>query len=105
MLYLPKNEEGQGLVEYALILVLVVVVVVAIVVILGLAAGAAGGVEKREGRLGSPTGGLLEREDDTKVDTLVLASTDNCITLCQMNQRARRPASRRGASPRRALAM
>ena len=35
MLYLPKNEEGQGLVEYALILVLVVVVVVAIVVILG----------------------------------------------------------------------
>jgi pilus assembly protein Flp/PilA len=36
MLYLPKNEEqGQGLVEYALILVLVAVVVIAILVILG----------------------------------------------------------------------
>ncbi len=35
MLYLPKNEEGQGLVEYALILVLVVIVVVAIVAIMG----------------------------------------------------------------------
>ncbi len=35
MLYLPKNEEGQGLVEYALILVLVVIVVVTIVAIMG----------------------------------------------------------------------
>ncbi|MGB8644931.1 MAG: pilus assembly protein [Anaerolineae bacterium] len=34
MLYLPR-EEGQGLVEYALILVLVVMVVVAIVAIMG----------------------------------------------------------------------
>ena len=34
MLYLPR-EEGQGLVEYALILVLVAVVVIAILVILG----------------------------------------------------------------------
>ncbi len=34
MLYLPQ-EEGQGLVEYALILVLVVIVVVAIVVLMG----------------------------------------------------------------------
>ncbi|HEY6041229.1 MAG TPA: Flp family type IVb pilin [Anaerolineae bacterium] len=34
MLYLPR-EEGQGLVEYALILVLVAVVVVAILAILG----------------------------------------------------------------------
>ena len=35
MLYLPKHEEGQGLVEYALILVLVVIVVVAIVALMG----------------------------------------------------------------------
>ena len=35
MLYLPKNEEGQGLVEYALILVLVAIVVIAILAILG----------------------------------------------------------------------
>jgi pilus assembly protein Flp/PilA len=35
MLYLPKNEEGQGLVEYALILVLVAIVVIAILVIMG----------------------------------------------------------------------
>ncbi len=35
MLYLPKNEEGQGLVEYALILVLVVIVVVAILTLMG----------------------------------------------------------------------
>jgi len=35
MLYLPKHEEGQGLVEYALILVLVVIVVIAIVAIMG----------------------------------------------------------------------
>ena len=35
MLYLPKHEEGQGLVEYALILVLVVIVVVAILTLMG----------------------------------------------------------------------
>jgi pilus assembly protein Flp/PilA len=35
MLYLPKQEEGQGLVEYALILVLVAIVVIAILVIMG----------------------------------------------------------------------
>ena len=35
MLYLPKNEEGQGLVEYALILVLVAIVVIAILALLG----------------------------------------------------------------------
>lgn len=37
MLYLPRNrqEEGQGLVEYALILVLVAVVVVFILALLG----------------------------------------------------------------------
>jgi pilus assembly protein Flp/PilA len=34
MLYLPQ-EEGQGLVEYALILVLVAVVVIAILALLG----------------------------------------------------------------------
>ena len=34
MLYLPK-QEGQGLVEYALILVLVAIVVIAILTILG----------------------------------------------------------------------
>ncbi len=34
MLYLPK-EEGQGLVEYALILVLVAIVVIAILLLLG----------------------------------------------------------------------
>ena len=34
MLYAPK-EKGQGLVEYALILVLIAVVVIAILVILG----------------------------------------------------------------------
>jgi len=34
MLYLP-NEEGQGLVEYALILVLVAIVVIAILSVLG----------------------------------------------------------------------
>lgn len=34
MLYLPR-EEGQGLVEYALILVLVAIVVIAILAILG----------------------------------------------------------------------
>lgn len=35
MLYLPRNEEGQGLVEYALILVLVAIVVIAILAIVG----------------------------------------------------------------------
>ncbi len=34
MLFLPK-EEGQGLVEYALILVLVAIVVIAILMLLG----------------------------------------------------------------------
>lgn len=35
MLYLPKHEEGQGLVEYALILVLVAIVVIAILALVG----------------------------------------------------------------------
>lgn len=35
MQYLPRNAEGQGLVEYALILVLVALVVIAILTILG----------------------------------------------------------------------
>lgn len=35
MLSLSKNEEGQGLVEYALILVLVAIVVIAILALLG----------------------------------------------------------------------
>ncbi len=35
MLYRPQNEEGQGLVEYALILVLVAVVVIVVLLILG----------------------------------------------------------------------
>ena len=35
MLYRPHNEEGQGLVEYALILVLVAVVVIVILAVLG----------------------------------------------------------------------
>jgi pilus assembly protein Flp/PilA len=38
MLFLPRNE-GQGLVEYALILVLVAVVVIAILTLLGPAIG------------------------------------------------------------------
>ena len=38
MLFLPR-EEGQGLVEYALILVLVAIVVIAILVLLGPAIG------------------------------------------------------------------
>ncbi len=38
MLYLPR-EEGQGLVEYALILVLVAVVVIIVLVLLGPAIG------------------------------------------------------------------
>jgi pilus assembly protein Flp/PilA len=39
MLFIPR-EEGQGLVEYALILVLVAIVVIAILSILGPAIGA-----------------------------------------------------------------
>jgi len=39
MLYRPQNEEGQGLVEYALILVLVAVVVIVILSLLGPAIG------------------------------------------------------------------
>jgi pilus assembly protein Flp/PilA len=39
MLYRPQNEEGQGLVEYALILVLVAVVVIIILTLLGPAIG------------------------------------------------------------------
>ena len=39
MLYLPQDEEGQGLVEYALILVLVAIVVIAILTLLGPAIG------------------------------------------------------------------
>jgi pilus assembly protein Flp/PilA len=35
MLYRPNQEEGQGLVEYALILVLVAVVVIVILTLLG----------------------------------------------------------------------
>ena len=35
MLYLSRDEEGQGLTEYGLIIFLVVIVVVAIVAILG----------------------------------------------------------------------
>lgn len=35
MIYRPHNEEGQGLVEYALILVLVAVVVIVILALLG----------------------------------------------------------------------
>ena len=38
MLFLPR-EEGQGLVEYALILVLVAVVVIAVLMLLGPAIG------------------------------------------------------------------
>ncbi len=34
MLYLPR-EEGQGLVEYALILVLIAIVVIAVLIVLG----------------------------------------------------------------------
>ena len=39
MLFIPR-EEGQGLVEYALILVLVAIVVIAILTLLGPAIGA-----------------------------------------------------------------
>ncbi|HSR29674.1 MAG TPA: Flp family type IVb pilin [Anaerolineae bacterium] len=38
MLFLPR-EEGQGLVEYALILVLVAIVVIAILILVGPAVG------------------------------------------------------------------
>ena len=38
MLFLPR-EEGQGLVEYALILVLVAIVVIAVLVLVGPAVG------------------------------------------------------------------
>jgi pilus assembly protein Flp/PilA len=39
MLYRPQSEKGQGLVEYALILVLVAVVVIVILSVLGPALG------------------------------------------------------------------
>ena len=39
MLHKPHNDEGQGLVEYALILVLVAVVVIVILALLGPAIG------------------------------------------------------------------
>ncbi len=39
MIYRPQSEEGQGLVEYALILVLVAVVVIVILSLLGPAIG------------------------------------------------------------------
>lgn len=35
MLFQPRNEKGQGLVEYALILVLVAIVVIAVLALLG----------------------------------------------------------------------
>ncbi len=35
MIYLPDSESGQGLVEFALVLILVVIVVVAILALLG----------------------------------------------------------------------
>lgn len=35
MLYRPNRDEGQGLVEYALILVLIAVVVIAILIVFG----------------------------------------------------------------------
>ncbi len=35
MLYRPHQEDGQGLVEYALILVLVVIVVIIILLVMG----------------------------------------------------------------------
>ena len=39
MLYRPQNEEGQGLVEYALILVLVALVVIVVLIVFGPAVG------------------------------------------------------------------
>lgn len=35
MLYRPQNEQGQGLVEYALILVLVALIVIVVLLVLG----------------------------------------------------------------------
>ena len=35
MLFLPQEQQGQGLVEYALILVMVAVVVIAVLLLLG----------------------------------------------------------------------
>jgi pilus assembly protein Flp/PilA len=35
MLFIPRNEEGQGLVEYALILVFVAIVVIAVLTLFG----------------------------------------------------------------------
>ncbi len=39
MMYRPQNEQGQGLVEYALILVLVALIVIVVLIILGPAIG------------------------------------------------------------------
>lgn len=39
MLYRPQDEEGQGLVEYALILVMVAVVVIIVLIVMGPAIG------------------------------------------------------------------
>lgn len=39
MLYTPRDQEGQGLVEYALILILVAVIVLVILALLGPAVG------------------------------------------------------------------
>jgi pilus assembly protein Flp/PilA len=39
MLFLPREDSGQGLVEYALILVLIAVVVLAVLLLLGPAVG------------------------------------------------------------------
>lgn len=39
MLYHPQDEEGQGLVEYALILVMVAVVVIVVLIVMGPAIG------------------------------------------------------------------
>ena len=45
MLYRPQNEEGQGLVEYALILIMVAVVVIVVLVVLGPVIGKRCGLE------------------------------------------------------------
>lgn len=39
MLYAPQEQEGQGLVEYALILILVAIIVLVILALLGPAVG------------------------------------------------------------------
>lgn len=39
MLYRPQNEEGQGLVEYALILIMVALVVIITLIVMGPAVG------------------------------------------------------------------